>query len=242
MAGTHFRRLLRLSFILGFQYHGRLMSVFRRLRWALAGPLGRFLLRGLAWTCRIETSGEEAHRRLREAGKPVILLIWHGRILMAPWFFRKRGIMPLVSPSGDGEFIARITGGWGYKNLRGSSSHAIVKAWGAMLRELRAGGELIIVPDGPRGPDRILKPGCVRLARETGAALVPVTFAASRPKFLGSWDRFMLIRPFSRVRAAFGAPLFVDAATEDPDTACRRVQAACLALEKEADGLTISRL
>jgi len=65
-----------------------------------------------------------------------------------------------------------------------------------MISELKQGGEVIIVPDGPRGPNREMKLGGLKLAQETGAYLVPFTFSTSRKKFLGSWDSFLLFYPF----------------------------------------------
>lgn len=187
------------------------MAFSERLRRAVIDVLGKPLF----WTwfklCRWTVSGEEEYRALRRAGRPVILIMWHSRIFIVPYFFRKRGVMPLVSPSRDGEIPARIMSRWGFKVLRGSSSHSVVKAWGAMIRELRAGGEVIIVPDGPRGPNRVLKEGCLKLAQQTGAFIVPFTFSASRAKTLRSWDRFLMFPPFSRVAAVFGRPLTVKA-------------------------------
>jgi lysophospholipid acyltransferase (LPLAT)-like uncharacterized protein len=96
--------------------------------------------------------------------------------------------------------------GWGYKILRGSGSHVVKEAWLEMKKELQAGGEVIIIPDGPRGPDRKLKLGCIKLAAETGAALVPFSFSTSRKKVLKSWDRFLMFYPFSKVVAVYGKP------------------------------------
>ncbi len=211
----------------------------RSLRWTLTGILGKALLWLWGTSSRFEVHGGAAYAKLRGERRPVIILIWHGKILHAPYFFRRRGIVPLVSPSADGEIIAQIVERWGYKTLRGSASHVIAKAWQEMLRELRAGGELIIVTDGPRGPDRVLKPGCIRLAQETDAVLVPFTFAAARERRLKSWDRFMLARPFSRVAAVYGSPLSVsaDARGEALEAERRRVEEAMLRLEAEAESL-----
>jgi hypothetical protein len=191
------------------------MSLWERLRWKAIGVLGRALLRLWTGTCRIAVVGDQEYRRLKREGRPVVLLVWHGRLLLALYFFRRRGIAALVSPSKDGEIIARIASGWGFRILRGSSSHAVVRAWNEMKRELQHGGELIIVPDGPKGPDRVLKPGCLRLAQETGAFLVPFSFSASRKKFLGSWDNFLLLYPFSRIVAVFGQPIAVAASLDE---------------------------
>jgi lysophospholipid acyltransferase (LPLAT)-like uncharacterized protein len=92
--------------------------------------------------------------------------------------------MPLVSPSRDGEIVTQIVLRWGYRVSRGSSSHSIIRAWFEMKRELEAGGEVLIVPDGPRGPARA-RPKAP-LAQQTGAPLIPFTFSASKTKVLAS--------------------------------------------------------
>jgi len=180
-----------------------------RLHSRLIDILGKPVFWLWAKSARMTVLGEDEYRRLRKAGRPVVILIWHGKILLAPYFFRGRNMMPLVSPSGDGEIVARLLDGWGYKTLRGSGSHFIKKAWLEMKGELEGGGEVIIVSDGPRGPDRKLKMGAVKLAAETGAALVPFSFSADRKKILKSWDSFLIMPPFSRVVAAYGPPLEV---------------------------------
>jgi lysophospholipid acyltransferase (LPLAT)-like uncharacterized protein len=213
------------------------MNALTNFRWALVGTLGKALLWLWAKTARIEVSGGGAYRELRRQKKPVILLVWHGRIFLAPYFFRNRGIMPLVSPSRDGEIVTRIVRRWGYKVSRGSSSHTIVRAWFEMKRELEAGGEVIIVPDGPRGPSRELKSGCLKLAQQTGAPLVPFTFAASRKKVFASWDRFLVFKPFARVLAVLGEPIAVDAALhgEALETERKRVERILVELDDRAE-------
>lgn len=207
------------------------------LRWTLVGTLGKALLWLWAKTARIEISGGEAYRALRRARKPVILLVWHGRIFLAPYFFRNRGVMPLVSPSRDGEIVTQIVRRWGYKVSRGSSSHATVRAWFEMKRELEAGGEVIIVPDGPRGPARELKPGGLKLAQQTGAPLVPFTFSASKTKEFASWDRFLIFMPFARVRAVLGDPIAVDPSVrgEALEAERKRIERLLVELDERAD-------
>ena len=154
------------------------MSALRRFRRNLTGIFGKWILWLWAKSARTTVLGEDEYKKLRSEKKPVIILIWHGRLFFAPYFFRRRGIMPLVSPSEDGEIIAQIGARWGYKLLRGSSSHSIIKAWNEMKKELEKGGEVIIVPDGPRGPGKKMKPGAVKLAKETGAYLnIPATYS-----------------------------------------------------------------
>jgi hypothetical protein len=185
------------------------MSLEDRFRWWLVSHSGRVLLGVWMKLCRWKVEGEEAYRSLRRARRPVIILVWHGKIFTVPFFFRRRDIMPLVSPSRDGEFVARVMDGWGYKVIRGSGSHPMKAAWLEMKRELAEGGEVIIVPDGPKGPDRKFKMGAIKLAAETGAALVPWSFTAKRKKILRSWDRFEMFYPLTTVAAVYGPPFEV---------------------------------
>lgn len=213
------------------------MPVWQKLRWRMFGFLGRLVLRVWAKTSRIKVLGEEEYRKARRAGKPVILILWHGRLMLAPYFFRNRGISALVSPSRDGEIIARIALGWRFRIVRGSGSHTMVRAWVEMRQDLRKGGELIIIPDGPRGPDRVLKTGCLKLAQDTGAVLVPWSFSSSRKKHFESWDRFLFFYPFSRIVCLYGKPLSVPPALDEAgfESERRRVEAALKALDAEAD-------
>lgn len=213
------------------------MSLFFEIRWMLIGFVGKVILWKWAKSSRIEILGEESYRDLRRQGKPVIFLVWHGRIFIVPYFFRRRKIMPLISPSKDGEIAARIMSGWGYRILRGSGSHSILKVWTVMKRELRSGGEVIIVPDGPRGPDRKIKLGGLKLAQETGAVLVPFTFSTSRKKFLKSWDNFLMFYPFSRIVAIYGEPIHIDPGLKEDELEKerQRIEQLMIQLDEKAD-------
>ena len=213
------------------------MAFWEKLRWALIGRLGKIILWLWIKSCQMTVLGEEEYQKLKDQNRAVIFLVWHGRIFLVPYFFRKRGVMPLVSPSQDGEIAASIMSRWGYRLIRGSSSHSIIKAWNQMKKALNQGGEVIIVPDGPRGPNRKLKLGGIKLAQETGAYLVPFTFSASKKKFLRSWDRFLMFPPFSKIVAIYGRPLLVSPSlTEDMlDKERLRIQELMIELDKKAD-------
>ncbi|NIM57894.1 MAG: DUF374 domain-containing protein [Candidatus Aminicenantes bacterium] len=213
------------------------MSFFSELRWRMVGIFGKLVLWLWAKSARIKVLGAESYREIREQGRPVIFLVWHGRIFIVPFFFRRRGIMPLISPSKDGEIAARIMSGWGYRILRGSSSHVLIRVWNKMKKELQSGGELIIVPDGPRGPNRKMKLGGLKLAQETRAILVPFTFSTTRKKFLKSWDNFLMFRPFCRVVAMYGEHFTVDPGLKDDELEKERqkIESYMLRLDEKAD-------
>jgi lysophospholipid acyltransferase (LPLAT)-like uncharacterized protein len=213
------------------------MSVFSEVKWRFVGFFGKLILGLWTMTARKTVVGEARYKELRSQNKPVVLCVWHGRLLVVPYLFRKRGILALISPSEDGEILARIVEGWG-KVLRGSSSHSIAKAWAVMRRELDEGGEVIIVPDGPRGPNRFLKLGALKLSQQSGAFIVPFTFAAARKKTLNSWDQFMIFYPFTRVVALFGEPIRVEPSLrgEDLERERQRIEKILLNLDDGAQG------
>lgn len=213
------------------------MSVWKEIRLNFIGWIGRSVLRFLAFTSRISVVGGEHYYRLRAEKKPMVILIWHGRILLATYFFRNKNIMPLISPSQDGEIIVRILAKWKYKILRGSSSHSFFDAWKKMKGELLNSGEVIIVPDGPKGPSRKMKPGGVKLACETDAFLIPFSFSASPRKTLKSWDSFLVFPPFSRLVALFGEPIECKKGTSHHELELlrRKVENILNDLDKAAD-------
>jgi lysophospholipid acyltransferase (LPLAT)-like uncharacterized protein len=202
------------------------MALKERLRRWFIDHLGRPIVWLWIKSCRLTLLGEEEYRTARGAGKAVVFLVWHGKIFLVPYFFRKRKIMPLISPSRDGEIPARIMDGWGYKILRGSGTHFVRNAWLEMKKELEAGGEVIIVPDGPRGPDRTFKLGAIKL--------VPFSFTATRRKILRSWDRFLMPLPFGRITAAYGAPIEIARGLSADDQEKERARVEALLREFDA--------
>ncbi len=213
------------------------MSILKNIRWKIIGTFGRAILWLWAKSTRMTVLGEEDYLKLRSEQKPVVLLVWHSRILIVPFFFRRRGIMPLISPSKDGEIAASIMSGWGYKILRGSGSHPIIKIWNEMKKELKRGGELLIVPDGPRGPNRKMKAGGIKLAHETGAYLVPFSFSTSKKKYLNSWDNFLMFYPFSKGIAIYGKPIRLDSnmETDELEKERQRIEHLLVELDNKAD-------
>ena len=112
------------------------MSLYRKLRLMLLGVMGKLVLWLWAKSTRMRVVGEEGYRELRRKGKAVIFLVWHGRIFIVPFFFRRRRVAALVSPSEDGEIVSQILSRWGFRLIRGSGSHAIMRAWSGMKKEL----------------------------------------------------------------------------------------------------------
>jgi hypothetical protein len=123
-----------------------------RTRWI--ARLGSALLGLLARTWRFRVIGREPVNALRRAGRPVAFAFWHGQMLPLVVQHRNEGVAILVSSHRDGEIIARIIHRFGFRTVRGSSSRGAGRALLGLVRELQAGREIAVTPDGPRGPAR----------------------------------------------------------------------------------------
>ena len=180
------------------------MNNERRVRWIvrLGGPLVRLL----ASTWRFEEMNAAPWRALRTDGKPFIFALWHGHLLAQTWLRRREGITVMISEHRDGEIIARLVESWGYRTVRGSTSRGAGRALLGMVRELQSGKEFAITPDGPRGPAGEAAPGVLLASQRAQVPIVTMRSEVSRTWRLGSWDRFMIPKPFARVRVIYGDP------------------------------------
>ena len=201
------------------------------------------LVRGLGATLRVRVEGAEALVPLWQAGQPLIYAVWHGRILLTPWvnarLRRTHGARPvavLASRSRDGEIVARYVHAFGLTAVRGSSSRGGATGLRGMITVLRAGGDVAVVPDGPRGPREQLQPGVVALAATTGAPVVPLAVGASPARRLHSWDAFLVPWPFARCAVVFGEPVTVPRGA-DRDRARKELERAVAEATAAADRL-----
>ena len=166
--------------------------------------LGARFIQMIAKTWRFRVVNAEAYAAERAGGRAVVLVLWHGEMLPLLYHHRHRQISVLVSEHGDGEIIARILDDFGFRLVRGSSSRGAARALIAVDRELRAGFDVGITPDGPRGPRHSVAPGALLAAHRAGVKLMPLAAKASAFWQLGSWDRFIIPKPFARVTVAYG--------------------------------------
>ena len=185
-------------------------------------------------TSRFETEGAGIPERLWDEGRPFILAFWHGRLLMAPKAWRRGASMNmLISAHGDGRIIADAIRHFGLGTVTGSSSRGGMGALRAMLKALESGQNIGVTPDGPRGPAMRASAGIIGAARLSGAPILPLSYATSRRRVLGSWDRFHLALPFSRGVFLWGEPVAVP---RDADAAA--IEAARRTLEDRLNALT----
>jgi lysophospholipid acyltransferase (LPLAT)-like uncharacterized protein len=162
------------------------------------------------------------------AKKPLILSFWHNCIFPAIYIWRNLQIRVMSSDSFDGEWTGRIIRKFGFVKVRGSSSRGAVRALLNMRREIEKGWTVAFTIDGPRGPRYVAKPGPVFLGRATGQPLVAFHIALENPWILGTWDRCMIPKPFSRALMRVSREMHVppDASDEQKEQAQAELQTA----------------
>ena len=164
---------------------------------------------------------------------PVVIAFWHNRVALMAYISRRycpdRTLLTFISRSRDGQFITDVAARFNIKAVRGSSSR---HGRSAMLAAIRASRDpktdLVITPDGPRGPRYEIQPGIIGLAQTTGRPIVAVNYDLTWKLELNSWDRFHLPLPFSCCRVMTSDLIYVPAeATEEELAAIKlRVKSA----------------
>jgi lysophospholipid acyltransferase (LPLAT)-like uncharacterized protein len=190
-------------------------SPVKRVEAAALAAVGYRFVQLLGSTLRWKTDGLEHFDAIVAGGHQPVMAFWHGRILPATYYYRRRGIVVITSENFDGEWIAGIIERFGYGTARGSTSRGGRRALLQLVRDMAAGKPAGFTLDGPRGPARVAQPGAVWLAKTTGNPVLPFHLEANRHWTMNSWDRTQIPRPFSTVAIAMGEPFHVAADADE---------------------------
>jgi hypothetical protein len=212
------------------------ISRSKRFEAAAIALVGYRMVAMLASTLRWHAEGLDHLERVHAGGRQPIMAFWHGRILPATYYFRRRGIVVITSENFDGEWIAGIIRRFGYGTARGSTSRGARKALHQLTRDMAAGKAAAFTLDGPRGPAGVAQPGAVWLAKVTGNPVLPFHIETDRHWTLGSWDRTQIPKPFANAAIVVGEPIDVPRRADDTSLEGARVmlQERLRALEQRA--------
>ena len=130
-----------------------------------------------------------------------VITFWHSKML-AGWSASREAAVAMVSKSHDGDYLSAILLNWGYDIVRGSSGKGGMDALEEAIRKIEYGerDQLVITPDGPRGPAEVFKRGAFIAAKTLDVPLVFLDISYhGRVVLKSSWDHFEIPYPFSRV-------------------------------------------
>jgi lysophospholipid acyltransferase (LPLAT)-like uncharacterized protein len=151
-------------------------------------------------TSRWERTGFEPMDEAVRAGEPVIMALWHQRLMMAPFMFDTTlgPICSLTSSARAGSAVGRLLGRFGFDTVPMSSHKRHVALSRVVLGKMRDGISIGIATDGPRGPARIASTVPLVWARASGKRIFVVSYAARRQITFPTWDRLTLPAPYTR--------------------------------------------
>ena len=138
----------------------------------------------------------------------MIIAFWHDQQLMMPLAYRGTCAHILISWHRDGELIRRIVKGFGFGTVRGSTTRGGSVALRQLIRLGRAGDDLVVTPDGPKGPRHVVQKDVTYLDQVTGLPIIPLSFASSNKKSsrvgISSFCHFLFLKDVSCGANLFG--------------------------------------
>jgi len=171
---------------------------FRQLGVALIPPMIYLLMRLIWWSCKkrfhfITPVDERQH----------VCVCWHGELLMSPQAYRKihptQPATAIISTHFDGSLIAGILRLLEIHPLRGSTKKGARQVLLQAFKSIKEGEEVLITPDGPRGPRHSMSDGAIGMALKSNLPIFVLNYQCNQYWQLESWDRFVIPKPFGRI-------------------------------------------
>lgn len=182
--------------------------------------IGLYFLYLISLTWRVRVLGTVDHN-------PKVIAFWHGKMLPVWFYYRKfRKKAAVVSNSKDGQVLSDYLKILKYKLIRGSSSKGGKQVIERAILQAKD-TTILITPDGPRGPKKIMKIGAVLIAHRGKVPLQLCSVDIGWSIKLNSWDKFEIPLPFSPITLKF-SEIFEFESLDDRE----EVQRELIALEK----------
>ncbi len=173
-------------------------SILRKVGGVIIPPLAYLLMRIIWFTTSkkfhfITPIGEEQH----------VCVCWHGELFMSPQAYRaihkKHPASAIISSHFDGSLIASTLNLFHIRPLRGSSRKGAQQVLLQAFKSIKKGEEVLITPDGPKGPRHHMSDGAIGIALKSKLPIFVMNFRAESFWQFKSWDQFVIPKPFTKV-------------------------------------------
>jgi len=159
---------------------------------------------------KYEIRGQENLDRALQSNHPILLCVWHGRMLFPIFYVLKNKLKPwaIASPHNDGQIISSILKWWGIKIISGSSNQKSKNAVEQIIKIFSNDKKAIIAitNDGPKGPPHIAKENSLKIAEQYNAQIITITGDCTKKWIFDSWDKFCLPKPFGKIIIKIAPP------------------------------------
>ncbi len=160
--------------------------------------------------------------------KPAILIGWHARAVMLPFFWRKftdKPLNALVSPHQDGQIIANLLKLYDIRPIAGSTNEKASQSALEIMRILEKKESIFISPDGPRGPRMRMKKSPIYFASKSGFPIIFATFSTSHALFFNkAWDKTLFPLPFGKGIFTLSQPFYIPSDINEEQMESYRLQ------------------
>ena len=165
--------------------------------------LGYVVLSLIYKTNKFEVYGLENLESAQKKKRPIMLCVWHGRMLYPIFYVAKNKIKTwaIASPHQDGYIMAQILKKWGVSIIEGSSNKKSKNVINQMKEIFEKDNNAIIAitNDGPKGPRHIAKENSLKIAQEYNAQIITITGDSTKKWIFKTWDKFYLPKPFGKI-------------------------------------------
>jgi hypothetical protein len=164
-----------------------------------------------------QVTGLEHLQAAQKRQRPLIFTAWHGMTMMLVGFFTNQydlSRLVLILPDdwrgGTLQVFANKLGVTPFPmNLHDSANMATARQLAKLVRQIKAGRDAYITPDGPEGPSYEIKPGIAYIAQKADATILPLGAYARHGYRIPRWDRYVMPYPFSKIAVEIGEPIVV---------------------------------
>ena len=171
----------------------------------------------VCYTSKIQIKNSELPEKLWREKKPFILALWHGQLMMIGHVWKSKPVLNMLASShSDGRFGAYIADYFNLKNISIMSKNKS-PSLRKVFKMLKDGKYIGITPDGPRGPNKKVSDGIIKIAIHSKVPIIPLGFASNKNVKLKSWDSFLITYPFSKCKFVWGEPIIIPSSTKDDD-------------------------
>ena len=181
----------------------------KKIKIIFSSLIGRWLFQILFCLNKIDVKGEKHLINIINSGKPVMVCVWHGRLVFPSWYLRLQttNVYAIASHHTDAEIMARVISRWGYGLIRGSTTKRGSEVVQKMADVFKNGGIVAVTNDGPKGPPKIAKGGSTTIAIKYNVQVITITGSSTKYWQMKSWDRFMLPKPFGKIQLVISPPM-----------------------------------
>ena len=165
--------------------------------------LGYSILSFIYKTNKFEVDGVEHLEAAQNEGRPIMLCVWHGRMLYPIFYVAKNNLKTwaIASPHQDGYIMAEILKKWNVSIIEGSSNKKSKNVINQMKEIFQNDNQAIIAitNDGPKGPRHVAKENSLKIAQEYNAQIITITGDSTKKWTFKTWDKFYLPKPFGKI-------------------------------------------